>query len=98
MPAYLVAQIDVHDPAGFEQYRAHVMPVIEAYGGRYLVRTNELETLEGAEPKGRLVILEFPSMDAARRFYRGADYAPLLRQRLASTASDIVLVEGYVPG
>ena len=73
-------------------------PVVAAYGGRYMVRTNQLETLEGAEPKGRLVILEFPSMDAARGFYRSADYAPLRRQRLASTASNIVLVEGYVPG
>ena len=98
MPAYLVAQIDVHDPAGFEEYRARVGPVVQAYGGRYMVRTDRLEPLEGAEPRGRLVILEFPSMDAARSFYRSADYAPLLQQRLASTASDIVLVEGYVPG
>ena len=97
MPAYLVARIDVHDPAGFEDYRAGVAPVAGAYGGRYLVRTDQLETLEGAAPSGRLVILEFPSMDPARRFYRSADYAPLLRRRQASTASDIVLVEGYVP-
>ena len=97
MPAYLVAQIDVHDPAEFAEYRAHVAPVVEAYGGRYVVRTDRLERLEGTEPKGRLVILEFPSMDAARSFYRSTDYAPLLRQRLASTASDILLAEGYVP-
>ena len=97
MPAYLVAQINVHDPAGFEKYRAHVAPVVEAHGGRYLVRTDRLERLEGTEPKGRVVILEFPSMDAARSFYRSAEYARLLRQRLASTAADIVLVEGYVP-
>ena len=98
MPAYLVAQIDVQDPAGFEEYRARVAPVVEAYGGRYMVRTDRLERLEGVEPRGRLVILEFPSMDAARSFYRSAEYAPLLQQRLDSTASDIVLVEGYVPG
>ena len=98
MPAYLVAQIDVHDPAGFEEYRARVAPVVKDYGGRYVVRTDRLEPLEGVEPRGRLVILEFPSMDAARSFYRSADYAPLLQQRLASTASDIVLAEGYVPG
>lgn len=98
MPAFLVAQIDVHDPVGFEEYRARVAPVVQAYGGRYMVRTDQLEPLEGAAPKGRLVILEFPSMDAARSFYRSADYAPLLQRRLASTASDIVLVEGCVPG
>ena len=98
MPAYLVAQVDVHDPAGFEDYRARVAPVVEAYGGRYLVRTDQLELLEGAAPKGRLIILEFPSMDAAQAFYRSADYAPLLQRRLASTASDIILVEGCAPG
>ena len=98
MPAYLVAQIDVHDPAGFEEYRAHVAPVVEAYGGRYVVRTDGLVPLEGAEPRGRLVILEFPSMDAAQRFYGSADYAPLLRQRQASATSDIMLAEGHAPG
>ena len=98
MPAYLVAQIDVHDPAGFEEYRARVAPVVEAYGGRYLVRTDQLEALEGAAPSGRLIILEFPSTDAARHFYNSADYAPLLRQRLASAASGIILVEGCSPG
>ena len=97
MPAYLVAQIDVQDPAGFEEYRARIVPVVEAYGGRYLVRTDRMERLEGMEPKDRLAILKFPSMDAARSFYYSADYAPLLRQRLASTASDVLLVEGYVP-
>lgn len=97
VPAYLVAHIDVRDPAGFDEYRARVAPVVKAYGGRYMVRTDQLERLEGAEPRGRLVILEFPCMDAAQSFYRSADYAPLLRQRLASTISDIVLVEGYVP-
>ena len=94
MAAYLIASIDVHDAAGFEAYRTRVTPVVEAYGGRYLVRTDRLEPLEGAQPRGRLVMLEFPSIDAARSFYRSADYAPLLRQRQASAAADIVLVEG----
>ena len=94
MAAYLIASIDVHDAAGFEEYRTRVTPVVEAYGGRYLVRTDKMEPLEGAQPRGRLVMLEFPSIDAARSFYRSADYAPLLRRRLASAAADIVLVEG----
>ena len=98
MPAYLVAQIDVHDPAAFEEYRVRVAPVVEAYGGRYLVRTDQLELLEGAAPRGRLIILEFPSTDAARSFYRSDDYAPLLRQRLASAASDIVVVGSCTSG
>ena len=98
MLAYLVAQIDVQDPAGFEEYRTRVAPVVEAHGGRYIVRTDQVELLEGAEPRGRLIILEFPSTEAAQSFYRSADYAPLLRQRMASAASDIVLAEGCAPG
>lgn len=94
MTAYLIASIDVHDAAGFEAYRTQVTPVVEAHGGRYLVRTDRLEPLEGEQPRGRLVMLEFPSIDAARSFYRSADYAPLLRLRQASAAADIVLVEG----
>ncbi len=94
-PAYLVAHVEVHDTAGFEEYRARVVPVVAAYGGRYLVRGGALETLEGVEQKRRLVILEFPSMDAAQSFYHSAEYAPVLQRRLDSAVSDIVLVEGF---
>lgn len=97
MPAYLIAHVDVHDAAGFAEYRNRVMPAIEAYGGRYLVRGGRLETLEGAEQRRRLVIVEFPSMDAARSFYHGPEYAPVLQLRLDSAASDVVLVEGWTP-
>jgi uncharacterized protein (DUF1330 family) len=98
MPAYLVAHIEVHDPVVFEDYRAQVVPIIKAFGGRYLVRGGALETLEGAQQRRRLVIIEFPSMDAARGFYHGAEYAPVLQRRLESATSDVVLVEGLPPG
>jgi uncharacterized protein (DUF1330 family) len=97
MPAYLIANIEVTDPAGFERYRAEVPPVIAAHGGRYLVRGGAQEHVEGAMPLKRLVILEFPSMAAACGFYDSADYAPLLKMRLDSTNSEVVLVEGYAP-
>lgn len=97
MPAYLIANIEVTDPAGFERYRTQVGAVIAAHGGRYLVRGGEQTHLEGALPLHRLVILEFPSMAAARGFYASPDYAPLLALRLASTRGDVVLVEGYAP-
>ncbi len=98
MAAYLVARIVVQDEAGFADYRDRVTPVIAAHGGRYVVRGGALETLEGDALPSRLVIVEFPSMDAARRFYRSAEYAPALQLRLASAASEVVLVEGASPG
>jgi uncharacterized protein (DUF1330 family) len=95
MPAYLIANIEVTDPEGFERYRAAVPAVIAAHGGRYIVRGGAVEPKEGAMPLKRLVILEFPDMAAARGFYDAPDYAPLLKLRLDSTRSDVVLVEGY---
>jgi uncharacterized protein (DUF1330 family) len=97
MAAYFIANIEVTDPEAFERYRAAVPPVIAAHGGRYIVRGGTTQTLEGSLPLGRVVILEFPSIEAARGFYDSPDYAPLLALRLASTRSDVVLVEGYVP-
>jgi uncharacterized protein (DUF1330 family) len=98
MAAYLVVDIEVTDPAAFERYRAAVPPVIARFGGRYLVRGGALHPMEGEFGLKRLVILEFPSAEAAKAFYDSPDYAPLLQLRLASTRSRLVLAEGVVPG
>jgi uncharacterized protein (DUF1330 family) len=97
MPAYLIVNIEVTDPPAFERYRAAVPPVIAKHGGRYLVRGGEMRRLEGERPWHRLVVLEFPTRDAAEAFYADPEYAPLLALRLASTRSDVVLVDGYTP-
>jgi len=95
MPAYLIANITVRDPTGFDEYRARVPAVIAAFGGRYVVRGGAVEVKEGIPDLNRLIVLEFPDMMAARAFYDSADYAPLLALRLASTEGSVVLVEGY---
>jgi uncharacterized protein (DUF1330 family) len=87
----------VTDPAGFERYRTAVPAVIARHGGRYLVRGGAMQPVEGALGLKRLVILEFPSMEALRGFYDSTEYAPLLQLRLDSTQSDVVFVEGYDP-
>ena len=97
MPAYIIVNIEVTDPEGFERYRAAVPPVIAAHGGRYLVRGGDLHVMEGAPDWKRLVVLEFPSLAAARGFYDSADYAPLLALRLASSRNEMVMVEGHAP-
>ena len=95
MPAYVIVNIEVTDPVAFEPYRAAVPPVIARFGGRYIVRGGDLHVIEGEPPLKRLVILEFPNMDAARAFYGSEEYAPLLKLRLAATRSEMVLVDGY---
>jgi len=95
MPGYLIANIEVHDAAKYEEYRRKVTGVIAQYGGRYLVRGGALDVREGVLPLSRVVVLEFPTLDAARRFYDSSEYAPLKALRLAGARSDVVLVDGY---
>jgi uncharacterized protein (DUF1330 family) len=95
MPGYLVANVDVHDPALFEEYRKQVPAILAAHGGRYIVRGATLDHVEGKLPFKRMVVLEFPSVEAARRFYDSPEYAPVKKLRMDSARSDIAIVDGY---
>ncbi|MBI3666059.1 MAG: DUF1330 domain-containing protein [Acidobacteria bacterium] len=94
MAAYLIVSIEVEDPAAFERYRSEVPALIRKHGGKYVVRGGNLEVLEGDWRPPRLVLLQFPGLDAAKAFLNDPEYQPLkaLRQRAAKT--DMVLVEG----
>ena len=94
MAAYVVVDIEVTDPVAFEEYRKGVPATIAKYGGRYLVRGGKAETLEGGWDPKRLVILEFPSTEAVKRWYTSEEYKPLLAQRLKASKGSLVLVEG----
>ncbi|MGD9953745.1 MAG: DUF1330 domain-containing protein [Burkholderiales bacterium] len=97
MAAYVIAEVEVTDPATYEEYRKLVPPTLAKYGGKFLVRGGAVESKEGGwEPK-RLVVLEFASMDQARKWYHSAEYAPALALRLKAARSRLVLVEG-APG
>jgi uncharacterized protein (DUF1330 family) len=95
MAAYLIANITVNDPARFAEYREKVAPMIAAHGGRYLIRGGAVTVVEGDPFLNRVVVLEYPSMEALKSFYHGADYAPLLALRESCTISQVALVEGY---
>lgn len=94
MPAYLLADIDVHDLVAYEEYRQRVPSLIEAHGGRYLVRGGEAEVLEGDWQPRRAIVLEFPSMAELRAFYDSSEYAPLKALRERVSHSRVVAVEG----
>ena len=96
MPGYLVVNLDVHDPALFDKYREQVPPIIAAHGGRYIIRGARLDHVEGMLPFKRLVVLEFPSVEAARGFYDSQEYAPVKKLRTDSAKSDIAFVEGWI--
>jgi uncharacterized protein (DUF1330 family) len=94
MPAYVIAEVTVTDPQGFEEYRQMVPATVAKYGGKFIVRGGQMEKMEGNwEPK-RLVILEFDSAERAKQWWASEDYreAKVLRQRTAMT--NLVIVEG----
>jgi uncharacterized protein (DUF1330 family) len=94
MAAYIFASVEITDPAAYEEYRRRVPAVIEAYGGRYLVRGGAVERLEGDGELDRLVILEFPDMARLKAFYQSAQYQPLLAIRQRAARSNLIAVEG----
>jgi uncharacterized protein (DUF1330 family) len=94
MPAYVIADIDVHDTQAYREYAALVPGTLEPFGGRFLVRGGDHEPLEGDWRPGRLVVLEFPSADHARRWYASDAYADALAIRHRASAGSLVLVEG----
>jgi uncharacterized protein (DUF1330 family) len=94
MAAYILAELDIHDPEGFERYRDRVAPVVAKFGGRYIVRGGEITGLEGEPPAPRLVIIEFDDRDAAKRWYFSSDYQEILPLRLNSAKGVAVIVDG----
>ena len=94
MAAYLIGEIEVTDPALYEEYRKQVAAVVAKYGGRFLVRGGKLETLEGKWSPRRLVVLEFASMEQAQKWYRSPEYAPLIALRQRASRGKLILVEG----
>jgi len=94
MAAYVIVEVNVTDPQLFTEYGKGVPATIAAYGGKYLVRGGAVETREGGWAPRRVVVLEFPSMDQARRWYGSPEYAPLLAMRLKAADSKFILVEG----
>jgi uncharacterized protein (DUF1330 family) len=94
MSAYIIAEIDITDAAAYEDYRKRVPDVIARYGGKYIVRGGKVESLEGGWSPKRIAVLEFPSMEQALKFYRSAEYAPLIKVRQKASRGKLVIVEG----
>jgi uncharacterized protein (DUF1330 family) len=94
MSSYVIANIEVQDPAAYEQYKRMVGPTITAFGGRFLARGGTVEVLEGDWAPRRLVIIEFPDGADARRWYASQEYAPAKAARQASSRGTLLLLDG----
>ncbi|MBX9945102.1 MAG: DUF1330 domain-containing protein [Reyranella sp.] len=86
------------DPEAMKQYSAKAFDTLVPYGGKVIVRTNNLEIRESNNGPGwrptRLLIIEFPSMVAARAWYDSPEYQELLPIRLSAATENVVIVEG----
>jgi uncharacterized protein (DUF1330 family) len=94
MPAYLIANIDVKDPAAYEEYKAKVPAIVAKYGGEYLARGGRFVILEGDWAPARIAVLRFPDIESVQALYASAEYEPLKTLRQHVTKTDFVVVEG----
>ena len=92
--AYLIADIQVTDPAGYDQYRPLAGASVARFGGRFVVRGGTVDLLEGGPEPERIVVIEFPDADTARRWYRSEEYQAALKIRQSASRGRVFLVEG----
>lgn len=94
MKSYWVVLADVNDPQAYKAYQAANAAPIRKYGGRFLVRGTDHVAVEGAA-RSRLVVVEFPSAQAARNCYNSPEYTDAKTLRLSVSTADFVIAPGY---
>ncbi|HEX8899124.1 MAG TPA: DUF1330 domain-containing protein [Chthoniobacterales bacterium] len=94
MSAYVIVEIDVHDPVGYEEYKKHAAATVHAKGGKYIVRGGKTEVLEGDRQPQRIVVLEFPSMDKTKEWLNCEEYREPRKMRHRTAKTNMILVEG----
>jgi uncharacterized protein (DUF1330 family) len=92
--AYVVCDIRVTDPERYDAYKQLSAPAVAAHGGRFVVRGGPVEVLEGDVTPGRVVVLEFDSVETARRWYESAEYRVARAVREGAATASFVLVPG----
>lgn len=92
--AYVIGDIEVLDPVAYEKYKELAAPTVAAHNGTYLARGGRTDVLEGDRMPHRLVVMEFPGMEEARRWYDSAGYAAARAARNGAARVSLVVVEG----
>ena len=94
MAAYIIAQINVTDPAKYQEYAKLAGPATLKYGGRFVVRGGAKSVLEGEVPYQRIVVTEFPDVEAAKRFYASPEYQAARERRIGAADFSMMVIEG----
>lgn len=91
---YWIAQVEVRDPEGYKKYTAMLADIFRKHGARYVTRGGRVEVVEG-KSRNRIVVLEFPSYEAALECYRSPEYGKAKAQRQTAADADLIVIEGY---
>jgi uncharacterized protein (DUF1330 family) len=94
MPAYVIVEIDILDPAGYEEYKKLASETVEQYGGKYVVRGGRTEVLEGDWKPKRIVVLQFESAERAKAWLNCEEYRQPRKMRHRTARTNMILVEG----
>ena len=94
MAAYVIGDVEVIDPATFKEYRNRVGATVEQYGGRFVVRGGRVNPKEGDWQPRLVVMLEFPSLEQAERWYNSPEYQPLIAIRENAARTQLIIAEG----
>jgi uncharacterized protein (DUF1330 family) len=91
----MIGEVETTDQSWVPEYVQNVTGMVERWGGRYLARTTKAEKVEGQRAaQGIMVIVEWPSREAAMAFYESAEYRPYRQKRLAGAKNEFLLVAG----
>jgi uncharacterized protein (DUF1330 family) len=94
MAAYIVVQVEVHDPVAYAEYKKDVPATLALYDGKFLVRGGQVETLEGDWMPERFVILQFPSVGRAKEWWSSPEYRAIVDIRYRNASSRMIVVQG----
>jgi uncharacterized protein (DUF1330 family) len=94
MPAYVIVEIDILDPVGYEEYKNLASATVEKYGGEYIVRGGRTEVLEGDWNPKRIVLLEFETAQRAKEWLNCEEYREPRKMRHRTAKTNMIVVEG----
>ena len=94
MSAYVIVEIDVTDPIGYEEYKKQAGATVAQHGGKYIVRGGKTEVLEGDWKPKRIVVLQFESMQRAKEWLNCEEYHEPRKMRHRTAKTNMILVEG----
>ena len=94
MSAYIIVQINITNKEPYKEYLKQVTPIVKKYGGEYIVRGGNYETLLGKWDFERTVVIKFTNYDTAIEWYNSEEYAPIKKIREDNSDGNLIIIEG----